>query len=63
MQVLSFELLRNLKVQQTLINEVDKMREKLEGEAILNDQTNEMKFLEMFVNETLRKWPKFRARN
>jgi cytochrome P450 family 9 len=65
MQVVSYELARNPEVQQTLINEVDEMLEKLDGKTISNDQINEMKFLEMVVNEGLRKRPSFRciARN
>lgn len=61
MQVISYELARNTDVQKTLIDEVDNMLEKLEGKTISYEQLNQMKFLEMVVNETLRKWPSFRA--
>jgi cytochrome P450 len=57
MQVTSFELARNPEVQQNLVAEVDKMLEKLNGKTISSDQLNQMKFLEMVVNETLRNWP------
>jgi cytochrome P450 family 9 len=63
MQVISYELARNLEVQQTLIDEVDEMLENLNGKTISYDQLNSMKFLEMVVNETLRKWPSFRSLN
>ena len=61
MQVISFELARNLEVQQTLIDEVDEMIEMLDGNSITYEKLNEMKFLDMVVQETLRKWPSFRA--
>lgn len=61
MQVVSYELARNQDVQATLLKEVDAMVETLNGKTISYDQLNQMKFLEMVVNETLRKWPSFRA--
>lgn len=61
MQVISYELTQNPDVQQTLIDEVDAVLEALGGKTISYDQLNQMKFLEMVVNETLRKWPSFRA--
>jgi cytochrome P450 family 9 len=61
MQVMSYELARNPEIQEILINEVDEMLEKLNGKIISYDQINEMKFLEMVVNETLRKRPSFRG--
>jgi cytochrome P450 family 9 len=61
MQVISYELSKNPEIQQTLIDEVDEMLENLNGKTISYDQLNSMKFLEMVVNETLRKWPSFRG--
>ena len=61
MQSISYELAKNSDVQKTLIKEVDQMLRKLEGKTISYEQLNEMKFLEMVVSETLRKWPSFRA--
>jgi cytochrome P450 family 9 len=61
MQTVSFELAMNKEIQQTLIDEVDEMLNELKGKTISYDQLNSMKFLEMVVNETLRKWPSFRA--
>jgi cytochrome P450 family 9 len=61
LQTISFELARNPEVQQTLIDEVDEMLENLNGKTISYDQLNSMKFLEMVVNETLRKWPSFKG--
>lgn len=60
MQAVSFELINNPEVQQTLIEEIDEKLEELKGKKITYDQLNSMKFLEMVVNETLRKWPSFR---
>jgi cytochrome P450 family 9 len=61
MQAIAFELAINPEVQQTLIDEVDEMLEELNGKTISYDQLNGMKFLEMVVNESLRKWPVFRV--
>lgn len=61
MQVASYELCRNLDVQQKLIEEVDEMVEKLNGQTISYEQLNQMKYLEMVIHETLRMWPSFRA--
>lgn len=60
MQACAWELAQNQKVQQTLIDEVDEIMENLDGKAINYDQLNQMKYLEMVINETLRKWPSFR---
>lgn len=60
MQSLSFELATNQDVQQTLVDEVDEMMASLNGEIISYEQLNSMKFLDMVINEALRKWPSFR---
>lgn len=60
MQACFWELARNLHVQQTLIDEIDDMLESLNGKEISYEQLNQMKYLEMIINETLRKWPPFR---
>jgi cytochrome P450 family 9 len=60
MQAMSFELATNLDIQETLIKEVDEMLRKLNGKSISCDQLNSMKYLEMVINETLRKWPSSR---
>jgi cytochrome P450 family 9 len=60
MQATCFELAMNPEMQQTLIEEVDEMLIKLNGETISYDQLNSMKFLEMIINESLRKWPSAR---
>lgn len=57
MQAISFELAINPDIQQTLIQEVDDMLAKLNGDKISYDQLNGMKFLEMVIKEALRKWP------
>jgi cytochrome P450 family 9 len=61
MQATCFELAMNPEMQQTLIEEVDEMLIKLNGETISYDHLNSMKFLEMIINESLRKWPSFRV--
>jgi cytochrome P450 family 9 len=59
MQSISYELAKNPDILQTLIDEVDEMLSKLNGKAISYDQLNSMRFLDIVVNETLRKWPAF----
>lgn len=61
MQALSWELAFNVDVQETLANEINTMVENLNGRKISNDELNGMKYLEMVVNEALRKWPPFRV--
>lgn len=60
MQSYFWELSQNPEVQQTLIDEVDDMLENLEGKPITYELLNQMKYLDMVINETLRKWPSFR---
>lgn len=60
MQTVCYELAKNFDIQQTLIDEIDEMHSRLKGKTITYEQLNEMKFLDMVVNETLRKWPSFR---
>lgn len=60
-QSIFWELAKNPDVQQTLIEEVDEVLESLNGKPISYEQLNNMKYLEMVVNETLRKWPSFRV--
>lgn len=60
MQGCFWELAMNQEIQQTLIDEVDEMLESLAGKLISYEQLNKMKYLEMVINETLRKWPPFR---
>lgn len=60
MQACAWELTQNPKVQQTLIDEVDEALDNLDGKPISYEQLNQMKYLEMVINETLRKWPSFR---
>lgn len=46
-----------------LAKEIDEMLEQLQGEKISEEQLNQLKFLDMVVNETFRKWPPFKATN
>jgi cytochrome P450 family 9 len=59
LQGLAFELAKNMDVQEKLIEEIDEMNEMLDGKLISVEQLNQMKYLEMVINEALRKWPAF----
>jgi cytochrome P450 family 9 len=61
MQAIVFELAENLEVQQILTAEVDEMVANLDGQKISINDLNEMKYLDMVMNEGLRKWPSFRS--
>ena len=60
MQAYFWELAQNPDVQQILIEEVDELIEKLNGKPVSYEQLNQLKYLDMVINETLRKWPSFR---
>lgn len=60
MQSFFWELARNPSVQLKLIHEIDEMLEILNEKSISYEQLNQMKYLDMVINETLRKWPSFR---
>lgn len=60
MQACFWELAVNLEVQQTLVAEIDDVLEALGGKPISYEKLNEMKYLDMVISETLRKWPSFR---
>ncbi|XP_055381582.1 probable cytochrome P450 9f2 [Condylostylus longicornis] len=51
------ELMENRDIQEKLIEEIDDVREQLNGESISYETLNKMKYLDMVVSETLRKWP------
>lgn len=57
METMSWELAMNPEIQEKLIEEVDEALKTLDGQTISYEALNNMKFLEMVVNETLRKWP------
>lgn len=61
MQCVSYELAMNADIQQILVKEVDEMLQQLDGKSITYDQLHQMKFLDMCVQESLRKWPPFRV--
>lgn len=61
MDGLFFELVKNPEIQKNLMDEVDEMMASLNGEHITYDQLNQMKYLDMVVNEGLRMWPPARA--
>lgn len=60
MQACFWELSQNLHVQEKLLSEIDGMLESTSAKEVSYDQLNQMKYLEMVINETLRKWPSFR---
>lgn len=57
MQMCSWELAMNQDIQTELMREVDEVLKTLEGKTITYEALNNMKLLDMVVNETLRKWP------
>ena len=57
MQMCSWELAMNQNVQKELIQEVDEVLATLNGQPVSYEALNKMKFLDMVVNEALRKWP------
>jgi cytochrome P450 family 9 len=57
LQQLSFELARNSDVQRELQDEIDSVLADLDGEAISYEALHKMKYLDMVISETLRKWP------
>ena len=60
MQTVCWELSQNQDVQKTLIKEIDEMIATLDGKLISYENLNQLKYLDMVINETLRKWPAFR---
>lgn len=61
MQVCCWELARNPEIQRKLIEEVDETLSALGGKEISYETLNNLKYHEMVLNETLRKWPSFRV--
>lgn len=53
----TYELAKNPDVQKTLLEEIDSVASTLGGKSISYDVLHKMKFLDMVVSETLRKWP------
>lgn len=51
------ELMENRLVQEKLIEEIDGVRRELGNEPLTYDAIQKMKYLDMVVSETLRKWP------
>lgn len=60
MQSIFWELAQNPEIQQNLISEINEVLEDLDGKQVTYEQLNKMKYLDMVINETLRKWPSFR---
>jgi len=51
------EIMENPDVQEKLIDEIDAVLDKLDGQPITYEILQSMKYLDMVVSETLRKWP------
>ncbi|XP_055539817.1 probable cytochrome P450 9f2 [Wyeomyia smithii] len=58
-----YELSLNLEIQEKLRAEIDSIHQNLDSETLTYECIQEMKFLDMVVTETLRKWPPFGALN
>lgn len=59
MNTMVWELAMNPEVQEELIREVDKVLDELDGNDVSYEALNKMKFMDMVVNETSRKFPPF----
>lgn len=57
MSFCAHEIMAHPDVQQKLLAEVDKTRESLNGSPITYGDLEKMKYLDMVISETLRKWP------
>jgi cytochrome P450 family 9 len=57
LQVVCYELARNENIQRKLQDEIDSVAAKLNGQPIDYETLHKMKFVDMIISETLRKWP------
>lgn len=57
MTFMAYELLLNADVQTKLQNEIDEVDRKLDGKPLTYEEVQSMKYMDMVVSETLRKWP------
>lgn len=53
---MSYELARNPDVQEKLYAEVSELNERLHGKQVPYDELNKMKYMDMVISESLRKW-------
>ncbi|XP_036323943.1 probable cytochrome P450 9f2 [Rhagoletis pomonella] len=53
----AYELMANPDVQEKLFEEVEELNKRREGKRLTYEDLHAMKYLEMVVNETMRKWP------
>ena len=51
------ELMENPETQEKLLREIEEVKEKLAGEPLTYEDLKGMKYLEMIMSETMRKWP------
>ena len=57
MQMCCWELAMNQDVQKQLVEEIDELNLSLNGKTVSYEALNKMKYLDMVVQEALRKWP------
>jgi cytochrome P450 family 9 len=57
LQMCAYELAKNPDIQDQLIEEIDAVRESLNGEPVTYEIINQMKLIEMVILETMRIWP------
>lgn len=57
METMTWELAQNPEIQEKLREEIDEVVNTLDEKTISYEALNKMKYLDMVVNETLRKWP------
>lgn len=57
MSFAAYELMANPDIQKRLIQEIEDVKESLNGKPLTYEVLSSMKYLDAVVNETLRKWP------
>ncbi|CAD7084746.1 unnamed protein product [Hermetia illucens] len=57
LRYLAYELATNPEVQEKLVTEIDKLHENLDGSHLSYEKIQSLKYLDMVISETLRKWP------
>ncbi|KAL5274749.1 hypothetical protein ACFFRR_001051 [Megaselia abdita] len=57
MSFVAHELMENPEVQEKLFREIEEVKESLDGKPLTYEACNKLKYMEMVISETLRKWP------
>lgn len=55
--MMAYELAVNPDIQEELVKEINEVKEQLSNKPVIYEALHKMKFLDMVVSETLRKWP------